>query len=237
MEELDLKEIFNIFWNKKAQILIITFIFMIIGAVYSYVFVQPDYESFTKLVLAKTESASATNSTSASITQSDITLNQKLISTYSELVESNSVLRKVINNLSIEGLTEENLKKAVTVTAVKDADLLQITVRNRNPQYAAMIANEIAKAFIEEVTRIYQISNITVLDQAEIADGPYNINHPKDILLFALAGIVVASLYVLVANMLDTTVKDAESLEKMTGLLVLAQIPEYDFEGRMRGKK
>ncbi len=237
MEELDLKEIFNIFWNKKAQILIITFIFMIIGAVYSYVFVQPDYESFTKLVLAKTESASATNSTSGSITQSDITLNQKLISTYSELVESNSVLRKVINNLSIEGLTEENLKKAVTVTAVKDADLLQITVRNRNPQYAAMIANEIAKAFIEEVTRIYQISNITVLDQAEIADGPYNINHPKDILLFALAGIVVASLYVLVANMLDTTVKDAESLEKMTGLLVLAQIPEYDFEGRMRGKK
>ena len=148
MEELDLKEIFNIFWNKKAQILIITFIFMIIGAVYSYVFVQPDYESFTKLVLAKTESASATNSTSGSITQSDITLNQKLISTYSELVESNSVLRKVINNLSIEGLTEENLKKAVTVTAVKDADLLQITVRNRNPQYAAMIANEIAKAFI-----------------------------------------------------------------------------------------
>lgn len=237
MEELDLKEIFNIFWNKKAQILIITFIFMIIGAVYSYVFVQPDYESFTKLVLAKTESASATNSTSGSITQSDITLNQKLISTYSELVESNSVLRKVINNLSIEGLTEENLKKAVTVTAVKDADLLQITVRNRNPQYAAMIANEIAKAFIEEVTRIYQISNISVLDQAEIADGPYNINHPKDILLFALAGIVVASLYVLVANMLDTTVKDAESLEKMTGLLVLAQIPEYDFEGRMRGKK
>ena len=237
MEELDLKEIFNIFWNKKAQILIITFIFMIIGAVYSYVFVQPDYESFTKLVLAKTESASATNSTSGSITQSDITLNQKLISTYSELVESNSVLRKVINNLSIEGLTEENLKKAVTVTAVKDADLLQITVRNRNPQYAAMIANEIAKAFIEEVTRIYQISNISVLDQAEIVDGPYNINHPKDILLFALAGIVVASLYVLVANMLDTTVKDAESLEKMTGLLVLAQIPEYDFEGRMRGKK
>lgn len=237
MEELDLKEIFNIFWNKKAQILIITFIFMIIGAVYSYVFVQPDYESFTKLVLAKTESASATNSTSGSITQSDITLNQKLISTYSELVESNSVLRKVINNLSIEGLTEENLKKAVTVTAVKDADLLQITVRNRNPQYAAMIANEIAKAFIEEVTRIYQISNISVLDQAEIADGPYNINHPKDILLFAIAGIVVASLYVLVANMLDTTVKDAESLEKMTGLLVLAQIPEYDFEGRMRGKK
>lgn len=237
MEELDLKEIFNIFWNKKAQIVIITFIFMIIGAVYSYVFVQPDYESFTKLVLAKTESTSTTNSTTGSITQSDITLNQKLISTYSELVESNSVLRKVINNLSIEGLTEENLKKAVTVTAVKDADLLQITVRNRNPQHAAMIANEIAKAFIEEVTRIYQISNISVLDQAEIADGPYNINHPKDIALFAFAGIIVASLYVLVANMLDTTVKDAEGLEKSTGLLVLAQIPEYDFEGRMRGKK
>lgn len=233
MEELDLKEIFNIFWNKKIQICIITIIFIIIGAIYSFVMVKPDYSSFTTLLLAKTESSSTTNS----ITQSDLTLNQKLISTYSELVSSKSVLRTVISNLGINDVTYEELKKEVSVTAVEDADLIKITVRNSNPKDAAVIANEIAKVFAEQVTNVYNISNIHVVDQAEVSEGPYNINHTKDLILFAFAGLVVASLYVLIANMLDTTVKTAEDVEKNAGLLVLAQIPEYDFDVRMRGSK
>lgn len=237
MEELDLKEIFNIFWNKKVQISIITIIFIIIGSIYSFVIVKPDYSSFTTLVLAKTDSSASTNSTTGSITQSDLTLNQKLISTYSELVKSKSVLRTVISNLSLTNLTEENLKKSVNVTAVEDTELIKITVKNSNPKDAAVIANEIAKVFTDQVTSIYNISNIHVVDQAEVAEGPYNINHAKDLLLFAFAGIVVASLYVLIANMLDTTIKTAEDVEKNTGLLVLAQIPEYDFDVRMRGNK
>ncbi len=237
MEELDLKEIFNIFWNKKVQIAIITIIFIIIGSIYSFVIVKPDYSSFTTLVLAKTDSSASTNSTTGSITQSDLTLNQKLISTYSELVKSKSVLRTVISNLSLTNLTEENLKKSVNVTAVEDTELIKITVKNSNPKDAAVIANEIAKVFTDQVTSIYNISNIHVVDQAEVAEGPYNINHAKDLLLFAFAGIVVASLYVLIANMLDTTIKTAEDVEKNTGLLVLAQIPEYDFDVRMRGNK
>ena len=237
MEELDLKEIFNIFWNKKVQIAIITIIFIIIGSIYSFVIVKPDYSSFTTLVLAKTDSSASTNSTTGSITQSDLTLNQKLISTYSELVKSKSVLRTVISNLSLTNLTEENLKKSVNVTAVEDTELIKITVKNSNPKDAAVIANEIAKVFTDQVTSIYNISNIHVVDQAEVAEGPYHINHAKDLLLFAFAGIVVASLYVLIANMLDTTIKTAEDVEKNTGLLVLAQIPEYDFDVRMRGNK
>lgn len=236
MDELDLKEIFNIFWNKKIQIFIITMICVIIGAIYSFVLIKPDYSSFTTLVLAKTD-GTTTNSTTGSITQSDLTLNQKLISTYSELVKSKSVLRTVISNMSIDNLTEESLKKSVTVTAVEDTELIKITVRNSNPKDAALIANEIAKVFTEQVTSIYNISNIHVVDQAEVSEGPYNINHAKDLILFAFAGIVIASVYVLIANMLDTTVKTAEDVEKNTGLLVLAQIPEYDFDVRMRGNK
>lgn len=237
MDELDLKEIFNVFWNKKLQIIIITIIAIIIGSIYSFVLLKPDYDSFTTLVLAKTEGGGNTNSTTGSITQSDLTLNQKLISTYSELVKSKSVLRAVISNVKIDNLTEESLKKSVTVTAVEDTELIKITVRNSNPKDAALIANEIAKVFTEQVTNIYNISNIHVVDQAEISEGPYNIKHTKDLIMFAFAGLIIASIYVLVANMLDTTVKTAEDVEKNTGLLVLAQIPEYDFDVRMRGNK
>lgn len=35
MEELDLKELFRIFWAKKVQIVLIILIFMVIGIIYT----------------------------------------------------------------------------------------------------------------------------------------------------------------------------------------------------------
>ena len=94
MEELDLKEIFNLFWNKKIQIILIVAAFTIAGIVYTLGFVKPLYTSSTTLVLAKIENQK--NQTGDdTITTSDITLNSKLVSTYSELVKSKKVLRTV----------------------------------------------------------------------------------------------------------------------------------------------
>ena len=238
MEELDLKELFSIFWNKKVWIIIITIVFIILGAVYSFVFVEPEYQASTTLLLAKTNTEQTTeNATSAeSITQTDLTLNQKLVSTYSVLVQSKSVIREVINNLGIEGLEEEELKKSVTVNAVEDTEVIKITVTNKNPDYAAKIANEIANVFSKKVTEIYKINNVYVVDVAEIENEPYNINHAKDIVIFAFIGIVVACAYILIRNMLDNTIKSDADVEKM-GLTVLAQLPMYDFDERVRGGK
>ena len=80
MEELDLKEIFSLFWNKKIQIILITAIFMVIGVVYTLGFVKPVYTASTTLVLAKIENQKNQNGDDT-ITTSDITLNSKLVST------------------------------------------------------------------------------------------------------------------------------------------------------------
>ena len=52
-----------------------------------------------------------------------------------------------------------------------------------------------------------------------------------------LVGFVVAFAYVLIANMLDTTIKSAEDVEKYIGLPVLASIPEYIWEEKGGSKK
>ena len=235
MEELDLKELFEIFWNKKVQILLIILIFMVIGFIYSMVFITPEYQSSTTLVLAQIEGDS-TGTTTESITTTDITLNSKLISTYSELVKSKNVLSQVISNLGID-VKEENLRGNVTVSSVKNTELIKIVVTNENPSYAEKIANEIAKVFTKKVSEIYNINNVHIVDEAEVATNPYNINHTKDIVIFAFIGLVIAAIYVLLANMLDTTIKTQEDIEKQFKLPVLANIPLYDYENERGGKK
>jgi len=223
MEELDLKQLINIFWNKRKQILIVVLVFIILGAAYSFLFVKPKYKSYTTILLTKVQTTDAATSTET-ITQTDLTLNQKLITTYSELIKSKNVLREVIKNLGINQ-SEDTLKNQITVSAIDDTELIQISVVNKDPVVAKQIANETAKVFSKKVAEFYGINNVYTVDAAEVSDAPYNINHIKDILIFAVVGLVISAVYVLIANMLDTTIKSQEDVENALELTVLASIP------------
>ena len=145
-----------------------------------------------------------------------------------------SVLSKVISNLGMSEKDMDSIKKNVSVKAVSDTELIEITVKNKDPEKAALIANEIAKVFSEKVVEIYNISNIYVLDRAEASNVPCNINHAKDLVIFAFIGLVISVIVCLISNMLDTTIKTEEDVEKATGLMVLTSIPDYNIENNRK---
>lgn len=237
MEELDLKELFSMFWSKKAEIVFITLILMVVGVFYSYFFITPVYTAKTDLVLVQSSATAAQTGTST-ITTTDITMNSKLVSTYSELIKKNTVLGQVATNLNISEEDKEELKDNISVNAVSNTEIIEIIVEAKDPNYAAEVANEIAKVFSEKIVEIYNISNIYLLDRAQAPENPSNVNHMKDIVIFAFIGVVIASAYVLIANMLDNTIKTEEDIEKLTGLVVLTAIPDYETEMKnVRGGK
>lgn len=86
MEEIEIKELFNIFWKKKFIIIAVAIIFAVVGGSYSVKFKKPMYKSSTTLLLAQNYEQES-NKQENEITQTDISLNQKLVSTYSELVK------------------------------------------------------------------------------------------------------------------------------------------------------
>ena len=222
MEELDLKDLFMMLWNKKLQIILIIAIFAVIGFIYTMGFVVPEYSSYTTVLLV----GSSNNNTGNTITTTDITLNSKLVSTYSVLIKSTDVVSQVISNLGID-MDVEALKRNISVTSEEDTEeedteVLRITVTDQNPSYAARIANETAKVFSEKVAEIYKINNVYIVDEAKESSTPSNVNHIKDLVIFIAMGIVVSVGYVLVANMLDTTVKSVEDVEKAFKIPVIA---------------
>lgn len=231
MEELDLKELFNIFWERKLEIVVILLISIVIGAVYSFLIVEPKYTSYTTVLLTQ-GTGKEQNETSSSITQSDLTLNSNLVATYRDIITSRAVLQEVISNLNIRGLTEENLKKSITVNQKSATEILEIKVTNANPNYAEIIANKTTEVFSKKVGEIFKINNVYIVDKAEASQTPSNINHTKDIVIFMFVGIVIACGYVLLVNMIDNTVKTEADIEKITGLKVLASIPNYDTEAK-----
>lgn len=226
MEELDLKELFFMFWNKKLEIILITLMFVAVGIGYSYFFVKPEYTSTTSLVLAQSSSSGQTGD--GAISATDLTMNSKLVSTYSELIKRKAILGQVCENLNIPESNIQELRGKIKVNSAKNTEIIEISVTNKDPNKAAAIANEIAKVFGEKIVEIYNISNVYLLDRAEANAVPSNINHMKDVVIFAFIGLVIAAVYVLIANMLDNTIKTEQDVEATTELLVLSSIPNYD---------
>lgn len=234
MEELDLKELFGIFWAKKIHIILLILIFVVIGFIYSFILLVPEYQSITQILLAKSNTTTQ-DGTNTGMTTSQVTLNQQLVSTYSELIKSESVLTQVRDNLQIEKSIEE-LREDITVSTKDDTEIIQIAVVDENADTARRIASEVANVFIERIAKgYYAMDNVYIVDEPKTADTPYNINHLKDLVIFGAIGFVIACVYVLIANMLDTTVKSKEDIEKKLGLIVLTTIPVYENTSKKKG--
>ena len=131
-------------------------------------------------------------------------------------------------------------RKNIKVTSEDDTEVVRISVTNEDPKTAAKIANEIVPVFTALVKETYKIENVQVIDKAEVNNTPSNINHTKDVVIFAFIGIVISVAYVLIANMLDTTIKTADDIEKDFKVHVLAEIPLYEVaeeKGRKGGQR
>ncbi len=226
MEEIDLREILELFWSRKVLIVVCILVAMLIGIIYSFNFIKPKYQSSTKIVLSQVTDVEDENRNSSSINANDINLNQKLVDTYTQIITSDSVLSQVIDELGIED-TIASLRKNISVSAVNDTQVLKITVNNSNPETAMNIANQLVKASDVKVREVYKISNIAIIDEAKTSDVPYNVNHVKDIAIFTIVGLVFAIGVILILNMLDNTIGSSKDIENDLGSMVLASIPEY----------
>lgn len=219
MEEINLNEFINYYLSRMGWVLFTIVIVMIGGNLFNYYTRVPMYQSSTTIILAKEDKEED------KYTQTDAMLNQKLISTYREIIKSRTVLRQVIKNENLKYSVEE-LSNCISVSNVEDTEIIKITVSNKDKNHAVRIANTIAPIFKEEVMKIYNINNVSVLDKAIVAKDPYNINYLKENVIYVLIGFVLASGVIFTIFYFDTSVKSTEELEDKLGLTVLGVVPK-----------
>ena len=223
MEEIDLKEMFLYFLNKKIIFITLIILGILAGVIYTSFIQVPMYRSYTTILLTKEESSST-------ITSNDVNLNRSLVDTYREIIKSRNVLGKVITNLNLD-ITIDELSNLITVESVSDTEIIKITVRNEDAFLSMTIADEIANVFNTEIVKLYNIQNIGVIDTALLPNSPYNIKLVKTTLLTTLVGLVGAFGIVFIMFYFDTSVKNAEEVERKLGVPVIGNIP------MMGGKK
>ena len=220
MEELNLMDLLKYYLKKSYIIILMTILVALMGYYYVEEIQVPMYHGTTTIILIQKNNGATT----AYETQNELTISEKLVSTYSELIKSRRILSQVIQNLKLD-LTESELAKNITVISASDTSIIKITVSDANKKKAVEIANQIAKVFKAAIIKIYDLENVTIIDEAIVEDIPYNVNLVKQMLIFTCLGLVLSCGIVFVMYYFDGTVKNKKEVEEKLKLPVLGEVP------------
>ena len=215
-ENIEFKRMLDILNNKKRIIALILILFIALGYLYSYYYVVPEYKSTSTLLLIPNDDET--------VTSSDLTLNSGLISTYGNIAKNSKVLKQVINNLNLN-IQEGQLLSKIEINIIKDTHIMEISVSDTDPQMATNITKELSNVFLNEIKQIYNLNNIGIVDEAQLPDTPYNINHIKDMFMFVCMGIVVSFAYIVIIYLFDNTIKKEEDIEEYIKIKSLGSVP------------
>ena len=223
-ETIDLREYFGIIKKRFWIIALITVIAAVVSGIISFFMLKPVYEAKSTLIV-NTEK----NEETQMITGDQFNVTQKLAVTYGEIIKSRAVLEDVIKNLKLDN-EYEDLVKNVTVSPVKDTQIISISVQDTNKQKARDIANEIPKVFTKEAKRITKANDIQVIDKAILPQSPIKPNKMMNITIAAALGAMIGLFVVFLIEYLDNKLKTPQDIEKHLGLSVLGVVPNEKLE-------
>lgn len=208
--------------NRKRKLIIITIILTAITSI-SFSFLRPNlYEAESTLMVSSEEVYSGER-----LGSEEILRNQRLVSTYSEIARSKSIMLNVIKKLDLE-TTPKEIEKFLKMEPVEETELIKISYRDQNPQKAARLANEISEEFIKKISEIMSFKNLKIVEKATppekaITDRKVLVA-VASVILGALLGVFLA----LITEFLYGKIRRSEDIERILDCQILANLPKYN---------
>lgn len=224
-ETIDLLEVLNVVRQHILVILLTTVIAAAAGFGVSKFLLVPKYESSALMIVNTRQDVTA------NVTSDQINSAAKLVSTYSIIIKSDTVLQQVINNLGLN-LTYSELKDRVTVTAVDDTQVMQITVLSDNPEWARQVCEQITLISPDVILESVEAGSVKLISQAAVNPDPVSPNVSRNTAVAALLGLVLSIGVVVLREMLDNRIKSEDDVRKYLDMPVIGVIPDYEMGGK-----
>ena len=218
-ETIDLKEYFQIIRKRAWIIALITSVAVVMSAIISFFVLSPVYEATTTLIV----NSDKTPGTQV-VTGDQINVSEKLAVTYGEIIKSKSVINGVSKELGLSTEYQKMVDK-ITVSPIKDTQIISISVQDTNPKRAEDIANAIPSVFTKEVKRITKANNVKIIDKANLPKHPIKPNKIINILIAAVLGVMISLFVVFLLEYMDNKIKSPQDIEKHLGLPLLGVVP------------
>ena len=218
--EIDILYLLRKLWSKKFFIIFVGLLVGTIALLGSVFFIKPKYTSTTRIYVVS-------RSSDTSLTNQDLQAGSYLVNDYKEVITSSEVLSSVIDQEKLSMSTGE-LSKDIAVTIPTDTRVISIAVTDTDAQRACDIANTVREVAAEKITAVTKVDDVTTLESATKPSHPSSPNVKKNAAIGALAGVFLAVVGILVAEVLDDRVRRPEDIEEALGMTLLGVVPDVD---------
>ena len=173
-------------------------------------------------------------STTGSTTTSDVLqgseLSRQRAASYAELLKGTLVPSRVVQRLDLN-LTPRDLSERISVEAVPETVLIDVSVEDPSPRRAQQIATVLGEEFIQRVRELEPVGvgdspsvRVTVAEPASLPTNPATPGGALVLALGLLTGMGAGGALALVRARLDTSVKDSHEAGLLAGAPTLGLI-------------
>lgn len=224
-EVIDLTEILSAVRQHLLELIFVTLAAALVGFMASKFLMTPKYDSSALMIVNTRQDVNA------NVTSDQINSATKLVSTYSIIIKSDTVLQQVIDNLGLN-LTYAKLNKRVTVAAVDDTQVMKITVQSDSPEWARQVCEQIITVAPDVIKEAVEAGSVKVISNPSLATEPVSPNIMKNTMLAAAVGFVLVISIIVLQVLLDNKINTEEDVTKYLDMTVLGVIPQYDQGGK-----
>lgn len=224
-EVIDLTEILSAVRQHLLELIFVTLAAALVGFTTSKFLMTPKYDSSALMIVNTRQDVNA------NVTSDQINSATKLVSTYSIIIKSDTVLQQVIDNLGLN-LTYAKLNKRVTVAAVDDTQVMKITVQSDSPEWARQVCEQIITVAPDVIKEAVEAGSVKVISNPSLATEPVSPNIMKNTMLAAAVGFVLVIGIIVLQVLLDNKINTEEDVTKYLDMTVLGVIPQYDQGGK-----
>lgn len=218
--EIDVLYLLRKLWSKKFFIVFVGLLVGTITLLGSVFFIKPKYTSTTRIYVVS-------RSSDTSLTNQDLQAGSYLVNDYKEVITSSEVLSSVIDQEKLS-MSASELSKDIAVTIPTDTRVISISVTDTDAQRACDIANTVREVAAEKIKAVTKVDDVTTLESATKPSHPSSPNVKKNAVIGALAGVFLAIVGILVAEVLDDRVRRPEDIEETLGMTLLGVVPDVD---------
>lgn len=221
--EIDVLRLLQSLWRKAWVILLVTILAGSAAFAGTAVFIRPKYRA--EALMYVNSSNISVGGTKVSISQSELTAAQTLVDTYIVILNTRTTLEDVIAQTGVS-YTYEDLKEMITAEAVNGTEVFSIQVVSRSPSEAETLANAIARILPEKIASIVEGSSARIVDYAVVPAKKDSPSLIKSTAIGALLGFCLTCGVVVVQELMDDLIHDADYLTQTYDVPVLAVIPD-----------
>ncbi len=222
--KIDLGEVLFTIRKKLGVIVLFSIISGLAFFLLSTLVLKPKYESFVDIYVTNT--ASSSQSSNDSVNYNDINASQKLVSTYSMILQTDEVLELLRKETNLTMTTPEILD-VLSFTQRNNTEILRIVATTNDPYLSAKICNGYAAIAQTVTSEVIQGGSAKILSKAKANGEPSSPNvRVLTVAGFFLGFCISAAAFVLV-TMFSNKIKGEDEVAERCNVAVIGSVPDF----------